>query len=215
MNRSRKSNKQVFQAKRKGGKGRKRLPNVPFPLLATPSLGHVFQFTSSGAASALSITRNDVLNLLVTAATAITSYPMIAAIKIKKIRAWAPIISSYVPQAMEIEWNGGLYAPSAIHSAVSDGTFPAKLETRPPPGSSPDLWSLTGASNIAEDLFSITCPANTVIQLSVALRLMDDEAPGASYTVAGATVGKVYYGYLDGPVATGILPPSGGVAIAP
>jgi hypothetical protein len=215
MNRSRKFQKQNFQAKRKGGKGRKRLPNVPLPLLATPSLGHVFQFETNATATSVSITRGDMLNLMVTAATAATAYSMIAAIKIKKVRAWAPIVSSYVPQALEIEWNGGLYAPSAIHSAVSEGLSPAKLETRPPPGSSPDLWTLTGASNLTEDLLTITCPANSVVQIAVALRLMDDEVPATAYVVAGATVGKVYYGYLDGAVIGGVFAPSGGVALAP
>jgi hypothetical protein len=34
--------------------------------------------------------------------------------------------------------------------------------------SSPSLWSLTGASNTAETLFTVTCPQNSVIQVSCA-----------------------------------------------
>jgi hypothetical protein len=43
---------------------------------------------------------------------------------------------------------------------------------------------------------------------------MDDEAPQGPTVVVGATVGKVYYNYLDG-FTSGILAPSGGVALIP
>jgi len=195
----------------------KRLPNVPFPLLATPDLGHVFQFTALSAVGELGITRADILNLISVAATATTAYSIIGAARIKKIRIWSPIISAFTPQEVQIEWNGGLYAPSAIHSATSEGLFPAKLETSPPHLSSPDLWSLSEASNAGEVLFSVTCPAGSVIQLSLAVRLMDDEAAPTILVIAGGTVGKTYYGYLDGAptVAGAQLQPSGGVAVVP
>jgi hypothetical protein len=175
----------------------------------------VFQFTSIAGLSAVPITRIDLLNLMMTALTATTAVSTIGAIKIKKIRVWSPIISSFVPQTVEIEWNGGLYAPSAIHSAVSEGLSPSKLETSPPLGSSPSLWSIIGATNSGETMFTVTCPSGSVLQLSVALRLMDDEAAGNIITCAGASIGKVYYGFLDAPPLTGSFQPSGGVAVIP
>jgi len=205
----------------KGGGKVKRLPNIPFPLLATPDLGHTFQFTALSALAEVGITRADILNLISVAATATTSYSILGAARIKRVRVWSPIISAFTPQEIQIEWNGGLYAPSAIHSATSEGLFPAKLDTTPPHLSSPDLWSLVGASNgggvgnFNETLFTITCPAGTVVQLALALRLMDDEAAPGSFVIAGGSVGKTYYGYLDGPPLTAQLQPSGGVAIAP
>jgi hypothetical protein len=213
MQRKSKKNSKTTRKMKGGGKA-KRLPNIPFPLLATPDLGHTFQFTANSAQSELGITRQSILNLITVAATATTAYSILGAARIKKVRIWSPIISAFTPQTVQIEWNGGLYAPSAIHSAVSEGLFPAKLETAPPHLSSPDLWSLSGASNLAEILFSVTCPASSVIQLSLAVRLMDDEAAPTPLVIVGGTVGKTYYGYLDGSV-TGALPPSGGVAIAP
>lgn len=193
---------------------RRALPNIPYPLLATPALGHNFQYTANAQATELNISRVSLLNQLLVAATAVTAYSVIGAIKIKKIAVWSPIVSAFTPQAVQIEWNGGLYAPSAIHSATSEGLFPAKLETKPPPMSSPSLWSLQGASNSTEVLFTVTCPANSVIQMSVALRLMDDEPAPTAVVPAGATVGKTYYNYLDG-ITSGILTPSGGVAVLP
>jgi hypothetical protein len=210
----RKQKKITNKSSKKGTGKTKRLPNIPFPLLATPDLGHTFQFTSFGAQSELGITRQNILNLMLVAATATTAYSILGAARIKKVRIWSPIISTFVPQEVQIEWNGGLYAPSAIHSATSEGLFPAKLETSPPHLSTPDLWSLVGASNLAEVLFSVTCPANSVLQVALAVRLMDDEAAPTPVTIIGGTVGKTYYGYLDGQV-TGALQPSGGVAIAP
>jgi hypothetical protein len=219
MRRNKKKNSRNNKNMKGAGKV-KRLPNTPFPLLATPDLGHTFQFTALNALSEVGITRANILNLISVAATATNAYSIIGAARIKKIRIWSPIISAFTPQEVQIEWNGGLYSPSAIHSATSEGLFPAKLETSPPHLSSPDLWSLTagavsGTPNAGEILFSVSCPAGSVIQVSLALRLMDDEAAPTVFIIAGGTVGKTYYGYLDGPPLTGNLQPSGGVAIAP
>jgi hypothetical protein len=148
------------------------------------------------------------------AASATTAYSTIGAIKIKKVRIWSPIISAYTPQLVQIEWNGGLYAPSAIHSATSEGVFPAKLQTSPPLMSSPSLWSLSGASNLAEVLFSVTAPTGSVVQLQCAVRLMDDEAAPTVIAALGATPGKTYYNYLDG-LTSAVFTPSGGVAVLP
>jgi len=199
---------------RKGEGKRKPLPNIPFPLLATPDLGHTFQFLALNAANQIPVTRATMLNLILQAATATSAYSMLAAVKIKKICIWSPIVSAFSPQEVQIEWNGGLYAPSAIHSAISEGLFPAKIRTFPPPMSSPSLWSLSGASNLTEVLFTVTCPQFSVLQVSCAIRLMDDEVPATPVVAAGATVGKVYYNYLDG-LTSGELQPSGGVAVLP
>jgi len=179
-------------------------------------LGHKFQFTAGGAAGgAVPVTRADLLNLIVVATTGLSASSIIAAIKIKKVRIWSPIVAAFTPETVQLEWNGGLYAPSAIHSAISEGLFPAKLETSPPPMSSPDLWSLTGASNLAEVLFTITTPTSSVVQLHVAMRLMDDEATPTPVVCAGATAGKTYFGNMDGPPVSGVYVPSGGVAVLP
>lgn len=220
MQRKQKKNSRNLKNKKGAGKTR-RLPNVPFPLLATPDLGHTFQFTAQSALSEAAITRADILNLILVAATTTNAYSILGAARIKKVRIWSPIISAFTPQEVQIEWNGGLYAPSAIHSAISEGLFPAKLETSPPHLSSPDLWSVVngtdgvGNSNLAEKLFTVTCPTGSVLQLSLAVRLMDDEAAPTIVVIAGGTVGKTYYGYLDGAPLTAQLQPSGGVAIAP
>jgi len=195
---------------------RKALPTIPFPLLGTPALGHVFQFLAGGAAAPETpITRGDLLNLMMVAATATTAYSIIAAIKVKRVRIWSPIVAAFTPVQVQLEWNGGLYAPSAIHSAISEGLTPAKLESSPPPGSSPDLWSITGASNLAEVLFSLSCPTGTVVQVTTALRLMDDEPAPTPVVAVGATIGKTYFGNLDGPPVSGAYVPSGGVAVLP
>lgn len=214
MNRSKNQKYNKKGARKRIGGKKKFLPNIPFPLLATPALGHTFQFTALSVATETAITRQALLDLILTATSAVLGYPIIGAIKIKKIRIWSPIVSTFVPETVQIEWNGGFYAPSAIHSAISEGLFPAKLETVPPPLSSPDLWSLAGASNLAEALFSVSAPQNSIIQLSVAIRLMDDEPQGTPVVLVGATAGKVYYSYLDG-AANGIFQPSGGVSVAP
>jgi hypothetical protein len=194
---------------------KERIPNSPPALLATPALGHKFQFTASAALTSVPITRFSLLNLIMVATGATSCSSIIAAIKIRRVRLWAPILSTYVPQTALIEWNGGLYAPSTIHSDISEGLEPAKVGSVPPQNASASFWSLTGASNTGEVLFSLTLPQNGVVQLEVSMRIMDDEPAPTIQVVAGATAGKTYYGYLDGPPLTALLAPSGGVAVVP
>lgn len=200
---------------RRGPKARRagptKLPNTPFVLLATPDFGHTFQFIcTTTPASKLPVTRANVLNLIQVALGAgLASFQILGALRVRRVSIWSPIVSAFTPEFVEIEWNGGLYAPSAIHSAISEGLFPAKLATRPPPMSSPDLWTLSGASNLTEVLFTVTCPVGSVLQVEVAARLIDDE-PAAQGDQGVATAGTVYYGPLDG-FASNTLVASGGV----
>jgi hypothetical protein len=61
--------------------------------------------------------------------------------------------------------------------------------------------------NEAEDLFILTIPADCVIDITVELRLVEQEAPTAGDVPTGATIGQLYGNYLDG-LASGKLMPN-------
>jgi hypothetical protein len=63
-------------------------------------------------------------------------------------------------------------------------------------------------SQETDPLFSITVPANTIIDIVVDLRLVESEAPTAGDVPAGAILGQLYGNYLDG-IASGKLSPDG------
>jgi len=65
----------------------------------------------------------------------------------------------------------------------------------------------------SDPLFTIIAPAESIVDVAVTLRLVDNEVGTAGDAPAGANVGQVYYDYLDGiasgtwaPVSVAILP---------
>jgi len=64
-----------------------------------------------------------------------------------------------------------------------------------------------------DPLFTIIAPAESIADVAVTVRLVDNESATAGGSPAGANVGQVYYDYLDGiasgtwaPVSVAILP---------
>jgi len=73
----------------------------------------------------------------------------------------------------------------------------------------PSWWAISG-SNETDVLFKITCPSHSIVDVDVALKLVDDEAAIVGDYTTGLMLGRVYFGYLDGKTS-GLLSPGGGV----
>jgi len=180
------------------------------------SIGHKFRFTTlNQAVVALPITRAMLLNLYSMATTTTNQFRVLTAVKLKKLEVWVdpPALGS-ASTSVHVEWVGN-QAPSTIHSDASMGVRPAHVLSKPPADSSDRWWSISGV-NETETLFKITASAGSIIDVSMSLRYADDEAPVAAEngTGAGATVGHVYFNYLDG-FASKLLVPTGGVTVLP
>jgi len=95
------------------------------------------------------------------------------------------------------------------------GIRPGRLSTTPPKDSSDRWWSVSG-SNESEALIKLIVPVGSIIDVDLTVRLPENEAPvaGESGTALGATVGQVYWNYLDG-FASKLLTPVGGVSVLP
>jgi len=145
----------------------------------------------------VTITRKNLLNLVVVATTAVTSSRIIEAVRLKSVELWTnpPALGS-APMTCSVEWIGS-NAPSTIISDTTMGVLPAHVLAKPPPNSSNRWWSMSGTDE-ADPLFTLVVPSQTVCDVRVNLRLVDSEAPVAGDVPAGATVGQVYYDFLDG-----------------
>lgn len=199
---------------RKSVGGRSRLSPPEF--VPTLALGHKFRFSGSlSSGTALPVTRKMLLQLMSMATTTTNQFRLITAIKLKRVEMWAepPALGS-APAVCSVEWVGS-QAPSTLHSDSTSGVRSAYVSTRPPVDSSDRWWSVSG-SNETEVLFNITFPAGVTVDITCSIRMADDEAPVASEAGTGgsATVGRVYYNYLDSFASKGLVP-TGGVTVLP
>ncbi len=198
-------------------KGKKRknpyLGSVSPPsFISTPSIQHTFRFVASTSGT-YTVTKACLLNLLQTAASSSTSYRVIYALKLKYVEVWAPTTSSFSSQSVQLEWTGEEYSPSSIISDSSVNLKAAHVRSRPPRSSSLQFW-ISNLSDGSIPVFLLTVPAQAVIDVRVTCMLLDDEAPIAGDSPSMATVGKLYYNYLDGRTS-GKLVPAGGVSVIP
>jgi hypothetical protein len=173
----------------------------------TISLSHKFRYNSGANSGGFSITRARLLNLLQVATSAITTVRLIEGIRLRSVSMWTnPVALGMSPAALQLEWFGE-NSPSTLVSDISMGINPACIRTKPPRLSSSQWWSLSGSQE-TDPLFSITVPANTIIDIVVDLRLVESEAPTAGDVPAGAVLGQLYGNYLDG-IASAKLSPDG------
>lgn len=198
-------------SKNKKQSGRARINSHPPSRNLTPAMEHVFRFQATGTATQVSVTRGQLLNLIGVSdsLTALTADRILGAAKLRSISVWSPVIASFVPQTITVEWVG-LNAPSSLVSDSSEGLKPAALRTSPPPDSSADWWSIIG-QNESEVLMLISCPTASIIDLSMKYKLIDNE-PKSTFTVATSSLTGAQVGYsrLDG--SAGVLQASGGVS---
>ncbi len=189
----------------------------PPEFMATLCAGHVFRFTTaSGTFGPVPVTRRNLLQLYSMAVTTSNQYRLFSAIKLNKVRVWGqPAALGSLNSPITVEWLG-TDAPSVIHSDTSSGVRPSFVETKPPRNSSAQWWSTSGGSNETDVLFNIAGPTGTIVDVHCSVRFADDEAPVVSEagTGAAATIGHVYFNYLDG-FASKKLIPDGGVTVLP
>jgi hypothetical protein len=180
----------------------------PPPFLPTVKTEHKFRFTSgSMTGSNVMITRKQILNLLLMATSATTTVRLFQAVRLKRVRMWSnPTALGQPPDACQLEWLGE-NSPSTVISDSSMGVRPAHVNSLPPPSASNRWWSISGQLE-SDVLFALTFPANTIVDVTVSARLVEQESPTAGDIPAGASLGQLYGDYLDG-ITSSILSPIG------
>jgi hypothetical protein len=134
-----------------------------------------------------------------------TTVRVFEAVRLKRVMMWTnPSALGSPPVNIAVEWLGE-NSPSVFVADSSMGVLPARISTSPPANSSNRWWSMSG--NLESDvLFNLTVVANTVIDILVEVRQVENETPTAGDTPAGATLGQLYGGYLDGIITGGLTP---------
>jgi len=197
----------------KGSRNNQKVVLTPPPFLPTVCAGHKFRFNCGTNTGNFTITRGNLLNLMVVATTTTTVARIYTGIKLKRVQIWVnpPVVGDPSLQC-SLEWVGE-NSPSVLHSDSTMGVRPAYISSKPPLDSSNRWWSMSGSQE-ADPLFSLSLPVGSVIDITTSIRFVDNEAAVNEGGIVGALVGTVYYNYLDG-VTSGMLSPVGPVNILP
>jgi len=183
----------------------------PPSISSTFKLNNTIRFITTSALAKVQITDQNILDLLCSASAATVANQICDAFRIRRVKVWSPMTSTLVPVTATLEWSNTSQAFSGDamqHSDTSMGSNrPAFLNCRPPRGSLQDKW---GASDSGTPYFSLTCPANTVIDFTVQLRLRDGSQviQAVTHAVAAATVGQIYCRALDSNTGNVCVPAS-------
>lgn len=133
------------------------------------------------------------------AASATSSYRLLASIRLKKVEVWAPASAGSFATA-SVEFTSTASTVSARRALFSDTTLgtarPAYVHARPSPESLAGMWFTSSGT---ATLFSVTCPSGSVIDVSMSVTFVGTEGANArSWAPAALTAGRVYCSPLEG-----------------
>jgi hypothetical protein len=167
----------------------------------------------SGGVNQLAINNIEIQDLKCMATSATAAYRIFGAVKLNWVKAWAANTSASSSNTIVIEMitnnpYSGSIAKTFTDTAVGT-TNVAYVMAVPPQNAFSGEWLPNVGANVYE-VFNITAPAGTVIDLGMEVELLDDEtATAVTSTVSGATVGILYTRYLDSAAGSPKIQPLG------
>jgi hypothetical protein len=190
------ANRRVTQNK-SPNKGYKNPPQIDCPIRQK----HRFRYeeTQDGGAD-VTIYNKDLLDLVCMATASNVAYRVLDGVKLDLVEMWScnnPSISNYSNQ-ITLEWLNTQYsgAPGNTYTDQAMGaTDIAHICARPPKEAGSAFWIADGDRT---PLFNMRLPQYTIVDIVVEVVFADtDSAILVSGAVAGATLGQLYYRYLD------------------
>ncbi len=167
----------------------------PPPLRPAFSLSKTFRFQATGAVTYESITQTNLSNLIVVALTATTSAKVFSSARLRKVEAWCAPAQGGAGAEIQIVGPNTSPGPENRKSDISMGIQPAHVRWNPVPNSTPDFWFSQAGS---AEMFQLTCPTDTVVDVTLDLILNFSETATAGPVPVGATPGEWYAVPLDG-----------------
>lgn len=168
-------------------------------------LSHKYRFTSSSG-TPTTINVNSLLGAAGTMCTVAntTVSTFFESVRVGRVQIWTPPAAQGSFATCSLEWFGGTSANNLEVSDTSISTAtPAYISSRPPRLSLAAFWQKPAALN----LFQLTAPSGSIIDVDLELIMSDDETTPATTAVASGTLGIVYYLALDSANGTHIYTP--------
>jgi len=171
---------------------------------------------SAGVASR-AITNIDLLDLKCVAISAVAANRILTGVRLRKVEMWCANSSSGSANTIQVEMqtanpyfgnDSKLFADTAVGT-----TNVAHVCAKPPRGSFADAW-LPIVVGTAFEIFNVTGPQGSIIDVHLVVTFADDEAAtSVSGAVAAATAGILYTRKLDSTNASPLITPIGVITI--
>lgn len=178
----------------------------PPQLRVNPKVTHSFRYVSATGSQTV-IYSGDLIAACGNIAVLTTSlYAIAATAKLNSIRIWSPPASQGSNVTCSVNWFGGPQSPNVnVSDTTVSVTAPAQIFTKPPRMSLASFWVTEATST---DLFDITAPSGSIIDVSISF-IFTDSVVGTSVnsTVSGKSVGQIYYAGLDGTFSSSTFKP--------
>lgn len=166
---------------------------------STVLVTHTYRFRAVAAAIDTPITDQTLIGAMgVIATAATTAAPLYETVKVNRIKMWASSAdASFCTVSCNFEGSPNATNNLRPNLEYSDSTVssahPAHINVTPPKNSICSFWN----SFFGNVLFNLTCPANTIIDVTLT-GIQRDETGTTGLTLVGATAGSLYYLALDG-----------------
>lgn len=172
----------------------------PPPFHASFQVEKRLRFTATAAAAATAISCRNIGDSWLFASAANAGFQIMQAFKIKSIRVWAGPSSTLAPVTVALDWSGATAGTLGSDKLVSDtsigATRVASIHCVPPKDSQLSQWQSATSGN---QIFQITCPAGSVIDLSLSILINDvATAQAVQNAPVGLSVGSNYMRGFDG-----------------
>ncbi len=155
------------------------------------------------------MTDYDLLDSKFVATAAAQGARILNAVRLRRIQVWAANSSASTARTLAVEFttnaNAGMGDDSKVFSDTALGvTDIAHVDCRPPKNAYASFWHSVASGAANNELFNITCPTQSIVDVTFDVALIDDEAVNfVNRVVAAATVGTLYTSPLDASNAGG------------
>jgi len=185
-----------------GNSSRKlRVPSLP-PTVDTVVKAHsVLRFTATAAAASVNVTTASLMMACGGIGTIANSTvaSVASTLKLHKITIWPASTTAGAGQNAEVLWSdlGGITKDESKSTAIPAGVTVADvISERPPRETQAHFWQ--SSSGGGSNLFALTCPAGSIIDVSVSWTLRNNISGVTQAGYAAVTLGAFYYARLDG-----------------
>lgn len=165
------------------------------------------RFTVTMAAAATGFTYENLLDTILVATAATVGYDLFDIVRVRSVEVWSQAALG-TPSTVTVVYTTAT-GDRSIHTDTSLGVKPAYVLAVPDKSSLASFWSQSAGGN---PVFTVTCPAGSIVDVLLDLRTTGTAPVPAANALVGATVGEVYYRGLDGlAIAGSNFPPVNGV----